>query len=341
MKKLLFVIFTCLPVTLCAQTWNKALQSVSRKASSPCYQSHCLRTVRHLRAVQGAFKKPQDLQVLLDNEYMPERVYVLTKADESLDVWMERSNRLLISQRIIQERNLRLLKQNGQQIVDAMQLKQTATPVLDAKRIAPGVKNVFLGEDEHLPNSLQQMQQVIKDYISRYPNKKVVLFTSFLPDSGASAVASFPAKGKYAQYMLPFKSLSARGVQIVGLEEQVSSGGWYEKNGTLLRAQDTAYGRQIRHSHWVKRIQEWRAKNPDAVFFIYTGAEHCRYDAPYSLPAALGEKDSYVVLMQGIASLKKSIFHRWSRFQFAKPGLLYPADKKWAPVVGFDEQLIF
>lgn len=341
MKKILLLVFSFLPVTLFSQTWNKALQSVARQAGNPKACIQCAQQAKRLRAVQTAFYKPYSLQSLLDKAYMPEHVYALMKADASLDAWAERSNRLLVSQRILREHNLRLLKQNGRQIVDNMQLIEKTNPSLSVSRIGPQIKHIFLGEDNHVDGALQQMQQVIKDYLTRYPNKKVVLFTSFLPDSGSSSVSSFVSRGNYAEYMLPFKSLYARGVPIVGLEEPASSHSWYEKNGVLLRGQDTAYGRFVRHTHWVKRIKEWRAKYPDAVFFIYTGAEHCRYDVPDSLPNLLGAKDNYVALLQEVCSVKNSFFHRWSRFQFAKPGLLFPADKKWAPIVGFDEQLMF
>lgn len=340
MKHCLLFFFCILPFSLCAQTWQKAVQTVTRQAKRPGVYAGFKSDAARLKTLQQAFQKTDILNTWLDGVYAPENVYTMLKTNKALDAWAARSNRLLAAQRIVQERNLRHLEEHKKEVLASMALVEQKSPSLYVPRMGDK-QNIFLGEDYHLVPAIKQVQVIIKDFRQRYPDKKIVLFTQFLPDSGLTPAESFPSGGNYEEYFLAFASLKARGVDIVGLEEPGTQGHWYEKNGFLVRGADTAYGRYVRHMHWAKRIKAWREKYPQAIFFIYTGAEHCSYNMPHALPQMVGGESSYVALLQSRVSLKKNLFHRWSNFQFAKPGVLYTRDKKWSQAIGFDEQLIF
>ena len=340
MKHCLLFFFCILPFSLCAQTWQKAVQTVTRQAKRPGVYAGFKSDAARLKTLQQAFQKTDILNTWLDGVYAPENVYTIRETNKALDAWAARSNRLLAAQRIVQERNLRRLEEHKKEVLASMALVEQKSPSLYVPRMGDK-QNIFLGEEYHLVPALKQMLVVVKDFLQRYPDKKIVLFTQFLPDSALKPVQSFPAGGNYEEYFPAFQSLKAQGVDIVGLEEPAAKGHWYEKNGLLVRGADTAYGRYVRHLHWAKRIKAWREKYPQAIFFIYTGAEHCAYNRPYALPQMVGGESSYVALLQSAPSLKKNLFHRWSNFQFAKPGVLYTRDKKWSQAIGFDEQLIF
>lgn len=340
MKHFLLFLFCVLPLGLCAQTWQKAVQTATRQAQKRKAYVGFKYNAARLEAVQKAFNKTPAVNSWLDGVYSPENVYTMMETSQALDAWAARSNRLLSSHRIVQERNLRFLDKNKTEILASMAQVEQKSPSLYAPRMGDK-QNIFLGEEYHLVPALKQMLVIVKDFLQRYPDKKIVLFTQFLPDSALKPVQSFPAGGNYEEYFPAFQSLKAQGVDIVGLEEPAAKGHWYEKNGLLVRGADTAYGRYVRHMHWAKRIKAWREKYPQAIFFIYTGAEHCAYHRPYALPQMVGGESNYVALLQSAPSLKKNLFHRWSNFQFAKPGVLYTRDKKWSQAIGFDEQLIF
>ena len=340
MKHCLLFFFCILPFSLCAQTWQKAVQTVTRQAKRPGVYAGFKSDAARLKTLQQAFQKTDILNTWLDGVYAPENVYTILETNKALDAWAARSNRLLAAQRIVQERNLRRLEEHKKEVLASMALVEQKSPSLYVPRME-GKQNIFLGEEYHLVPALKQMLVVVKDFLQRYPDKKIVLFTQFLPDSGLKPAQYFPEGGNYEEYFPAFQSLKAQRVDIVGLEEPSAKGHWYEKNGLLVRGADTAYGRYVRHMHWAKRIKAWREKYPQAIFFIYTGAEHCAYNRPYALPQMVGGESSYVALLQSAPSLKKNLFHRWSNFQFAKPGVLYTRDKKWSQAIGFDEQLIF
>ena len=340
MKHCLLFFFCILPFSLCAQTWQKAVQTVTRQAKRPGVYAGFKSDAARLKTLQQAFQKTDILNTWLDGVYAPENVYTILETNKALDAWAARSNHLLAAQRIVQERNLRRLEEHKKEVLASMALVEQKSPSLYVPRME-GKQNIFLGEEYHLVPALKQMLVVVKDFLQRYPDKKIVLFTQFLPDSGLKPAQYFPEGGNYEEYFPAFQSLKAQGVDIVGLEEPAAKGHWYEKNGLLVRGADTAYGRYVRHLHWAKRIKAWREKYPQAIFFIYTGAEHCSYNMPHALPLMVGGSNHYVALLQSRVSVKKNLFHRWSNFQFAKPGVLYTRDKKWSQVIGFDEQLIF
>lgn len=341
MKTILFLFCIFLPAMLFGQTWqqavDKALGQSAKKASISLQKSKT-----RLKALNQTLEKEAHMRKVLDSYYAPVTPYSISNVYQTLAVaWAGASNKLNIIHRIIRERQLNFLRKNDQKLQTEISVLPFSQAADMARRIGPDTQYVFLGEEHYLEQSRTLVLQVLQNYQLRYPGKKIIFLTENVRDSGLSGVEVFSKKGAEAEYSPLMRKISARGIIVAGLEENPKTDTFYVQNEHLIKGAVASQGIQVRNLHWAKRIKEWRAKYPHAVFFIYTGANHCVYDMPSSLPNLLGAQKTYVSIMQTARSLPLSFFHAWTKFKYANPGLLLFKNKTWARHIGFDEQIIF
>lgn len=335
-------ILSYLVLPLSAQSWQKALDKAARQAAGKNLSDRLQHSKEHLKSVMAAFPPEKHISKLVKNSYAPVAPYsVLSKTDPVSQIWADVSNKLDAAYRIVRERQLNFLRRHEAEISKQLVFLPFAEGASLVQRIRPDVKYIFLGEESFLSMARSHVRNVLWEYQKKYPKRQLILLTEFAQDSGLEEVRRFAKTGPLAEYAPILQSIKSRGIKVVGLEEAPAPKYFYLKNGQLVKGSSISQGIQLRRLHWAERIKQWREKYPQAVFFIYTGADHCLYDTPGSLPNLLSEKEMYVSILQSGRLDNASFFHTWTQFNYLKKGAWLVQNKKWAKHIGFDEQIIF
>lgn len=265
--------------------------------------------VKRVNALQKATFSSQEkldrvLEVSLEGFRLPQwTASVLTKANEA---------RIQASKQFFKDR-LALYTRERKQVLASLDIKPAVRkvnykPLLDAK-----AKIIFLGEQHFVGPIRRQIAQTVLQYRKAYPDRKVYLLTEFLE-------MNYPAEPDYNLYRgvlmegkkiaWPYAPLLARlkqnGVQVYGLEpvrglqEMAKSMGVPDPN--FVKGSLSLVGQFIRNKSWAQTIRRFIAKDPQAVFFVYTGFGHSSYKYLENLPSMLQEYPSQVFLFDVFGS---------------------------------------
>ena len=174
-----------------------------------------------------------------------------------------------------------------------------------ADLIPPQTTQFFVGEAHGYPEIYQFLAQLIQELRTRQPDREIILFTEFLPENfkWTGRHPSILTVPKHTQKFFPTwdKILQAQ-VPVIGLELPAAVD---EKcQVRYLRTDDTLdkqtvwaslEGVRLRNERWTKTLATYRAQHPNALFIIYTGADHSMYNRPFSL-ATPGEHTFVTIL---------------------------------------------
>ena len=168
--------------------------------------------------------------------------------------------------------------------------------------IPANAKYILLGE-EHGQSQIQVfLTKFFKEYKAKYPGRKVVLLTEFLPINGKKTLLLQDMKAENPAYAYVLNSAASNGITLKGLEPKYvyfSEGiihldpqwaGKEEVTGLWI----TPEGMRLRNKAWLARIKELRQAYPDAVFMIYAGADHLAYNSFASLASQLPGEEVFV-----------------------------------------------
>ena len=183
----------------------------------------------------------------------------------------------------------RELKEKGIKLETSQDLAQWT-----AQQISSTTKNLFIGEIHGYPEIPQFVDELLTLLYKQNPGRKIFLFTEFLKDlEGKDA----PLRDKLIEMrdihhkIYVWETAEQLEIPLIGLESQkwpydyklfkadLQSGGYTE----FVRTGETPEGLRIRNDHWHKILQDYRKKNPDALFVVYTGSAHSLYCYPLSL----------------------------------------------------------
>lgn len=185
-----------------------------------------------------------------------------------------------------------------------------------------------------------QLQQTIVEYARIHPEKEIIIFSEFAPETQKSIPWWNPVLKAY------FSRYNKAGLRWVGLEEeyplQIEILA-YEKEPIFPQGMLT--GMKARNTHWIATLKSYRQKYPNAVFFIHSGSAHTDYQEPYTVSAAFKRDESFV--MQFIPANDRYVnmkqfekFHSITQGKYLHEGVLKWKNKDLAHMAGFDVQVL-
>ena len=156
--------------------------------------------------------------------------------------------------------------------------------------IAPQVRNIAVGEEHNVLAIRQAVEQLVFDYQKEYPERKIIVLTEFVSDrlfaweNPGEPVSAFGLKHRIVNDDFLFLANFIRnGIEVIGLEDIVYFSGHQTLIAPSFRQVDSVYGMKQRNEHWRRIIEDVRRREPDAIFFIYTGNMHVHSRAPFTL----------------------------------------------------------
>ena len=267
-----------------------------------------------------------------------------------------KNNRWLLRILPYYKHQLEFIKQNRKKITSSLQISKGSKPGMYARAIAQNARVILLGELHDRPNIEREIALLLQEYRQQYPNRKMVLFTEFLPDElpggwdpGHRVPAVYLA-GEDGCVKEPLRRAALLGMDVYGLEnysfiyeEVPAAAGTKEGNYSFLAM-------HTRNKHWhdliVSVMAHVRRTDPDAVFFVYAGNDHIdksvassvaamlEDESPFSVKFSDGFQDGFLGFLLGkkpqrLAGLPERHLLRWA-----------PDRPSYAQRIGFDLQVI-
>ena len=179
----------------------------------------------------------------------------------------------------------------------------TANPFIQmVEQIGPEIKQVMLGEIHDYIWLQPGIGTFLEALRAKYPNRKMVLATEFLPRGKKNMLSAREWMSKAnPEYEALFKTATRLGIRIKGLE---SSYVFYHTPPQMevpgvtpeeeVNMWSTPEGMRVRNVDWAKAIAEYRQEEPDALFIVYAGADHLDYSKLSSLARRFPREETFI-----------------------------------------------
>lgn len=171
--------------------------------------------------------------------------------------------------------------------------------------IPPQTTQLFIGEAHGFNEIHQAVSTLVQNLQTRFPQRKILVFTEFLPEG--ITWSKKPDLSKIPDYLHKHFSiwddLLEANISVIGLEMPSAVTDdcvvrYLNDEGALRRQTVWASleGVRLRNERWQKTLAKYREQFPDALFIVYTGADHVMYNRPFTLAAQKKEKPFVSVL---------------------------------------------
>lgn len=256
----------------------------------------------------------------------------------------------------VTERDIALLQDYKADILKSLHVRLPRQPVQYAALIPPQAKYIAVGEEHGFAPLRQAFEELVLGYRQMYPERKIIVLTEFvfdrtLPLSEKTGEPVSLLGLKYRRVSADFRFLEKfvkRGIDVIGLEDERYFRSHQRLITPVFRQVESVYGMKQRNEHWREIIEQVRRREPEAVFFVYTGNMHVHYRAPYSLVRA----SSQVFVLQFFAGelgrdlpfgavMQKEPFARTEGDVRYPTVLSWPQASPYRMLSGFDAGLIF
>ena len=228
------------------------------------------------------------------------------------------------------------------------------------QQIPSQTRNLFLGEFHRKETIKQFIQELLPQLRAAHPDTPIFLFTEFLSSRFSWTAYHDPATHPYGNV---FQTALQQDIPVIGLEPEYVQDNilfleYKNRSGQKQKSSIWASleGMRLRNAHYTSILQEYRKTYPDALFIVYTGADHVQYNSPSSLSKNFPPQETFVVSLYpaqrlGLTpaesqSLNVRPFYTslMGEFDFATGGtfpqqVLYWQTKDSAQAAGFDVQL--
>lgn len=247
-------------------------------------------------------------QELDPKELYPEQTFLKTSAQTG-NYLATRNNRLFLQEVRRMEKIWAQIDENLPRLQqEAANTPQPQDPIAWlAETIPVQTTQLFLGE-VHLktPEIHQAVTRVLQEIRARDAQREIILFTEFLPENFTWRGKKHP-KARGIEY--PFTNffdiwdaaLQAQ-IQVIGLEHPAAVEDncvvrYLNTNGVHSKQSvwSSLEGVRLRNERWKKTLATYRAKHPNALFIIYTGADHVLYNRPFTISTPTGNEKNFVV----------------------------------------------
>lgn len=220
-----------------------------------------------------------------------------------------------------------------------------------AQQIPEQAKNIFVGEIHNYAEITDFLTELLPLLRQKYPDKPIFLFTEFLtdPHSKGGHLVDLVVQDPYKYlYDSVWRAAHKSHMRIVGLEPAYVSSSYSVK---IAKNQSVSIwaileGMRIRNDHWWRILEQYRAKNPDAIFIIYTGNGHSFYNVEFSLAARTPKEETFMLNLIPEKSLRGGQEHyNRDNLETMDPNLSFPQPvlhwktKGLAELSGFDMRI--
>lgn len=266
------------------------------------------------------------------------------------------NDRLAKLWRSVTARDLSLMQKRKTDMLSFLDIRYPTQPINYAALIPPTVKTIQVGEEHGFSSLRRAFETMVFQYQEMYPDRKIIILTEFvfdrtLPLSEKTGEPVSLLSLKYRRVSSDFRFLGRfvkRGIEVVGLEDERYFRSHQKLITPSFRQVESVYGMKQRNDHWRRIIEEVRQREPDAIFFIYTGNMHVHYRAPFSLARA----SSQIFVIQLLANdlgkdLPFGAVMQQEPFARVSSDAAYPTVLSWKKVSpyrvvsGFDACFIF
>ncbi len=219
-----------------------------------------------------------------------------------------------------------------------------------AEQIPQDTQYLLLGERHEFAPIQQTITQLIEQLPKRFPGRKIILVTEFLPQRvlyDLDLMSMIHSVTSEHRYMDIWTTGLLNSIATVGLEPDFAASAPMQANlpGGIRKEvllATTSEGMRLRNQIWKADIEEYRKEFPDALFVIHSGFGHIDYTLPHSLGRAFQNDKTFVISFQPGIEKKPSIFKPISTFDIITngefPQRILQFDKEDAPITGFDIQ---
>ena len=336
-SKILFLGFSLLFAGgLCAQTWDKAMKAAQAAFTKPGAPTVVSSRAALLKArVNMPVPASQNIRLWTDAQLSPLSPVLSNRLRE----WAILSNRVLLKDLPGKDKQIRFfLAQSSLPRESAFFLPGKAGDF--SSYIRPSVRYIVFGGKAGEPQAEAAFKKAVSYYQAAFPGREIIVLSETLPDQGVKFASEFSAPEKSRGFVRLFVR---DGVSIAGIGDAGPAPAGYlqqEKTNLIISAAEVPAAEAARSFHLRRRLAQWREAFPSAVFLVYVSPKAAAYDWRYSLVNALPEESVFAVSITTVRNSRDFLFHRWSNFKNAKPGVLGWTDKTWARMSGFDAQII-
>lgn len=163
-----------------------------------------------------------------------------------------------------------------------------------SERVPEQTTQLFVGEYHGHQEIHQAVSQLAQYLRNRQPQREIFLFTEFLPENfiwqeDRQIRTSEIPKHLQKHFTTWEQALEAQ-VPVIGLELPAAMGETCQVRYLNARGKldtesvwESLEGVRLRNERWKKTLAKYRAKHPNALFIIYTGAYHSMYNRPFTL----------------------------------------------------------
>ena len=177
-------------------------------------------------------------------------------------------------------------------------------------------------------------------YRKAFPKRKIIILAAALPGRGIQYAREQTVPEPYQAFVRAF---SKEGFPVAGIGETDPKPKGYlqqEKTHLIVAASEAPAGQAAHNFHLRQNLLLWQKAFPQAVFFVVVPPQAAAYDWRYSLANALPNEETFSLSITSVPAAGQFLFHRWSQFKKAKPGVLLWNHPTWARMSGFDAQII-
>lgn len=174
-----------------------------------------------------------------------------------------------------------------------------------ADSIPERTTQLFIGERHDHSEIHQFVVELVQELRTRQPDRQILLFTEFLPENlkwTKRYERTLMVREELSQFFPIWNQIVQAQVPVIGLElpqaindtcsvRYLRADGFLDKQ-TVWASLEAV---RLRNERWQKTLATYRAQYPDALFIIYTGADHSLYNRPFTL-ATPGEQTFVSVL---------------------------------------------
>ena len=254
--------------------------------------------------VQKVFKTWE----LNPQELYPQQTF-LRNSEQTGKYLAARNNRLFLQEIRRMEKVWMQIDENLPRLyTEAQALDQPQEPIAWlADVIPPQTTQLFIGEAHGYSEIHQSVANLLREIRSRQTAREIILCTEFLPEElkwtgRRPSIADVPEL--FHKYFPIWDQALESKIQVIGLELPAAVDGpcevrYLNARGMLTKTSVWASleGVRLRNERWVKTLTKYRAQHPDALFIIYTGADHSLYNRPFTLADNNASEKTFVSVL--------------------------------------------
>ena len=222
--------------------------------------------------------------------------------------------------------------------IDQLELAAATTPqVADplrtiAEYLPSSVDMLFVGETHEFPEIQRTMPRLLALLREQQPNRKIILFTEFLPkgfvwegkiDPHFKWYTDFAIAGFWDKnYRTLWDHASQLDIPSVGLEPAHSClegdlcASFVRGDSERVKKKEITFdasltGIKYRNENFLEVLRTYRRMNPDALFVVYAGSRHVGYNQFASVSAQFEPEKTFVLeLLPSVKRIAKKLHTR-------------------------------